>query len=106
MPRLWLPTHKYSRPYPNPQNEREDLLNRLYATRTMIPGSKTMDIHELRDRVEQQECKEREGYYDKHAKKKAAVSAAKREQAIGAMREFADWRRKRKQAAGLIKKYD
>ena len=28
MSKLWLPTHQYARPYPNPSNERENLLNR------------------------------------------------------------------------------
>ncbi len=30
MSKLWLPTHQYAEPHPNPQNEREDLLNRNY----------------------------------------------------------------------------
>ncbi len=102
MPRLYLPTHQFSTPYPNPQNEREELLNRLYETRTLLPGAREMPIEQLRDYVQNQEGKERTGHYDKYVTKRTAdaVNARKREQEIGALREFAEWRRKKAQEAG------
>ncbi len=105
-PRIWLPTHKYAGPHPMPQNEREDLLQRMYNTRSLIVGAEQMEIEELRDHVQAQEGKASEGYYDKHNRNKAPVSDDKRRQAIGSMKEFADWRRKRKMAAGLMAKVD
>lgn len=108
MGRVWLPIRdrmmpgQAKVPYPYPQNEREELLNRLYKTNTMIPGSRAMEIEELRDRVQAQEDKIRQGHYDKVApSNQSTVTPEQVRQARGALKEYADWRRKKQQAAGL-----
>ena len=104
MPRIYLPTHKYSGPYPFPKTKKEELLQRLYKTNTLLPGAKDMDIEELKEHVQAQEGKEREGYYEKKypSKRQEPLSAHEREQAKGALREYTAWRRNQKQAEGLI----
>lgn len=53
MAQLWLPL---GRPlYGVPKDEREELLNRLYTLRVLIPGARTMELQELRDLVQWQE---------------------------------------------------
>jgi hypothetical protein len=97
MPRLYLPTHQYSRPYPFPKDEREELLNRLHETRTLLPGARTMPLEELRDYVHAQEGKEREGHYEKKypSKHPAPMTPKQYDEARGALREYAEWRRRR-----------
>jgi hypothetical protein len=92
----------------NPQNEREDLLNRLWDTRTLIPGAEQMELSELRDRVQAQEGKMSEGYYDKKApaKRKAPMTAKEMADARGALKEYSDWRRRRQQMTGAAPKDD
>ena len=34
--------------FPNPQNEREDLMNKLHALGVLVPGAYTMPIDQLR----------------------------------------------------------
>ncbi len=98
MPRLWLPTHQYARPHMAPQNEREDLLNRLWATRTLIPGAEQMELPELRDRVQAQEAKQAGGHYEKRApvRRKAPMTANEMANARGALKEYSAWRRKKR----------
>ncbi len=97
MTKLWLPTHQYAKPYMSPQNEREDLLNRLWETRTLMPGAEDMELGELRDRVQAQEGKETQGHYDKRfpSKRAAPMGSDERRHAVGALKEYAAWRRKR-----------
>ncbi len=106
MSKLWLPTHQYARPHPSPSSEREDLLNRLWETRTLIVGVEDMPTEELRDRVQAQEGKMAEGHYDKRfpSKRTAPMTGKERRQASGALGEYAKWRKRRRQAAGLAPK--
>ena len=106
MVKIYLPTHQYSGPYPFPQNEREDLLQRMYNTRSLIVGAEDMEIEELRDLVQAQEGKTAEGYYEKKIPQHrgAVKGTADYIQAQGALREYANYRRKKQQAAGLIPK--
>ena len=108
MVKLYLPTHQYSGPYPMPQNEREDLLQRMYKSRSLIVGAEQMELSELRDLVQAQEGKTKEGYYEKKMPmhKGAVKGSIDYIQAQGALREYAAWRRKKREAAGLIPKGD
>lgn len=100
--RIWLPTHKYSGPYPFPQNEREELLQRLYKTGTLLPDARTMDISALRDYVQAQEDKIRQGHYNKIApSKRKDLSLDELKQVRGALKEYFNWRRKKLQSLGL-----
>ncbi len=103
MVKLYLPTHQYAGPYPMPQNEREDLLQRMYNTRSLIVGAEQMELSELRDLVQAQEGKTKEGYYEKKIPQHtgAIKGTADYIQAQGALREYAAWRRKKAQAEGL-----
>ena len=106
MVKIYLPTHQYAGPYPMPQNEREDLLQRMYNSRSLIVGAEKMEIEELRDLVQAQEGKTKEGYYEKKIPQHtgAVRGTADYIQAQGALREYAAWRRKKQQAEGLISK--
>lgn len=107
--RLFLPTGPYNGPHPLPQNERESLLQRLWKTRTLLPGAREMEIQQLRDYVQAQEQKQVSGHYDKVApatKTAEPLSPKRLEQVRGALKEYCDWRRKKLQAMGLIPKYD
>lgn len=106
MVKFYLPRHQYAGPYPFPQNEREDLLQRMYNTRSLIVGARDMEIEELRDLVEAQEGKTKEGYYEKKlpSHRGAIKGTIEYKQAQGALREYAAWRRKKQQAEGLIPK--
>ena len=106
MVKFYLPTHRYAGPYPFPQNEREDLLQRMYNTRSLIVGAEQMELSELRDLVQAQEGKTKEGYYEKKIPQHtgAVKGTADYIQAQGALREYAKWRRKKQQAAGLAPK--
>ena len=102
--RLYLPTGPANEPYPFPQGEREELLNRLWRTRTLLPGARDMEIQQLRDYVQAQEQKQSSGHYDRvaPAKKTEPLSPERLAQVRGALREYCAWRRRRAQAAGLI----
>ncbi len=106
MVKLYLPTHQYAGPYPMPQNEREDLLQRMYKTRSLIVGAEQMEIEELRDLVQAQEGKEKEGHYEKTMPmhKGAVKGTVEYIQAQGALREYAAWRRKKREVEGLVPK--
>ena len=94
--RLYLPTGARSGPYPYPQNEREELLQRLWKTNTLLPGSRTMEIQALRDYVVAQEEKIRQGHYTK-TNQTATATPEQIRQARGALSEYLTWRRKKKQ---------
>ena len=108
MVKFYLPTHQYSGPYPMPQNEREDLLQRMYKSRSLILGAEKMELSELRDLVQAQEGKTKEGFYEKKIPmhQGAIKGSVDYIQAQGALREYAAWRRKKQQAEGLIPKED
>lgn len=92
--RIYLPIGYQRNPYPSPQTEREDLLSRLWETRTLLPGARTMEVQALRDYVQAQEQKIRQGHYNSPIPK--PVSAYEREQAIGILKERLAWLRRRK----------
>jgi len=108
MPKFYLPTHQYSGPYPFPQNEREDLLQRMYNTRTLILGAEQMELSELRDLVQAQEGKIKGDHYEKMIPQHtgAIKGTVDYEQAQGALREYAAYRRKKRESAGEIPKDD
>ena len=102
MSRLYLPVGTQNNPYPNPQTERESLLARLWKTRTLLPGARTMEIQALKDYVEAQECKMTEGYYgNPNPEPPKPVDPDKHRQDIGALKEYLAYRRRKEKAAGL-----
>lgn len=102
MSRLYLPMGPQSKPYPLPQTQREDLLNRLWETRTLLPGARDMPVEALKDYVEAQECKITEGYYgNPNPKPPKPVDPDKHRQDIGALKEYLAYRRRKEKAAGL-----
>lgn len=48
--RLWLPVG--SRPHVAPQDERAELENRLWELRRYVPGSRQLELQQLRDLVQ------------------------------------------------------
>lgn len=102
MVRLYLPMGPQSTPYPFPQTERESLLNRLWDTRTLLPGSRTMEIQALRDYVQAQEAKIVEGYYgNPNPTLPKPIDPDQHRQAVGVLKEYLAWRRRKERAAGL-----
>lgn len=104
MSRLYLPVGAHNSPYPSPRNEREELLQRLWETRTLVPGAKDMEIQQLRDYVAAQETKQASGHYDRVApatKTSEPLTPDRLRQVQGALREYINWRAKRERAAGL-----
>lgn len=95
---LILPTQH--RPYLFPQTERENLLNRLWDARTMIPGSRTMPLSQLRDYVQRQEFKLKEEVAQKAKEVQRKVSIYEHQQTVGALKEYLAWRRKQLQKEG------
>ena len=102
MSRLYLPIGAQSNPYPNPQTERESLLARLWKTRTLLPGARTMEIQDLRDYTVAQEEKIRQGYYgNPNPEPPKPIDPDKHRQDIGALKEYLAYRRRKEKAAGL-----
>ena len=102
MSRLYLPIGAQSNPYPNPQTERESLLARLWKTRTLLPGARTMEIQALRDYTVAQEEKIRQGYYgNPNPEPSKPIDPDKHRQDIGALKEYLAYRRRKEKAAGL-----
>lgn len=101
--RLFLPVGANKEPYPFPQDEREELLNRLWKTRTLMPEARTMELSTLRDYVVAQEEKTRQGHYDKiaPAKRTKPNEGKEYENAVGALNEYIRWRNKRLRTMGL-----
>ena len=95
MPRIYLPIGTSREPYPYPRNERENLLNRLWHARTLIPGSRTMPISQLRDYVQRQEFKLKEELIQKANKIQKTVSMQEHAHAVGALKEYLAWKRKK-----------
>ena len=96
MSRLWLPTG--SKPHPFPSGEREELMNRLWTARYLVPGAKTLELSELRDLVQFAEGRNQERLNVEEAKVRAGaeiVSRMPKEQVVGALREYARWRRRK-----------
>lgn len=100
MVRLYLPIGARNEPYSYAKNEREELLNRLWHARTMIPGSGTMPISQLRDYVHRQEFKLKEELIQKTKKIQKQVSVQEHEQTIGALKEYLAWRRRKQRKEG------
>lgn len=58
MARLYLPIGR--RPFSNPQNEREELLNELWDLRVSLPGAGQMETEFIRDVVQRARTKHKE----------------------------------------------
>lgn len=92
MPDIWLPVVK--RRFPNPQNEREQLMNRLWELRVMCPDGMEMPMDQLRGIVAwQEENAKREK--PKPKPDPAKVVAARRDlrEALKDLKGFRDARR-------------
>ena len=100
--KLFLPIGADREPYPNPLTERESLLNRLWETRTLLPGARDLDLSELKDMVEWQEKKAEERARKEEEKPKPSPEQVA--QARGVITEFLRWRRKRMISQGIIPK--
>jgi hypothetical protein len=95
MSRIYLPIGARSKPYPNPQTERENLLNRLWEARTVIPGAREMSVSQLKDYVQRQEFKLKEEMIVNAKKQQRIISAYEQEQARGALKEYLAWKRRK-----------
>ncbi len=95
MTRIYLPIGAQREPYPRPKDERENLLNRLWHARTMIPGSRTMPISQLRDYVQRQEFKLKEEMLQKATQIQKQISVQEHNHIVGALKEYLAWRRKK-----------
>ena len=102
MKKLWLPIGTQSNPYPNPKDRREELLSRLWATRTLLPGARTMELSELESYVDWQEKKMEERARKEEEKPKPSPEEVA--QARGYVSEYLRWRRNRMVAQGLVPK--
>ena len=93
MARLWLPTGRD--PFPTAKDEKETLIHRLWELKYAVPGAKGMDAQQLRDYVHFAEERVAE---DELAAKKEELDAKdkmadmNKDQVIGAMKEFLNWR--------------
>lgn len=96
MARLYLPIGPNTEPYPNPQTRKQELLNRLWRTRTLIPGARSMPEIELRDYVQRQEFKLKEETVKKVKEVQKQVSLYEYQQTIGALKEYITWRKRKK----------
>ena len=93
---IWLPLGK---PYLSPNDERERLVNRLYATKTLVPGArdpKMISIQQLKDIVEMVEAKNktRQEADVKLAQQKKPYTSSELEQIKLGLKEFLAWRRR------------
>ena len=96
MSRLYLPMGPQSKPYPFPQDARQSLLNRLWETRTLLPGARDMPVEQLRDYVQAQEAKIKQGYYgDPNPAPPKPVDPDKHRHDLGALKEYLAWKRRR-----------
>lgn len=103
MSRLWLPTGR--KPYANPKDEREILINRLWELRYGVPGARQMELQQLRDyvafaekRVEEQQAEDEKDALAATAK----MAKMTPDQITGAIKEFLNWKYRK---AGEQKKY-
>lgn len=95
MVRLYLPIGPNSEPYPNPRTKKQELLNRLWKTRTLIPGAKDMSETELTDYVQRQEFKMKEEQAKQLKEVQKKVSKYEHQQTIGALKEYIAWRKRK-----------
>lgn len=100
MSRLYLPLGK-ANPYPNPTNERESLLSRLWEAKYIIPNPNTIEIQYLRDIVDYAEHRAREDDLANEIAATAKMSKMKDEQIKQALSEFMKWRRNKEISKGL-----
>jgi len=90
--RLWLPIGRLRF---QPQDERDQLINELYALRTLIPNAREMELSELRDHVQ--------AVRHKTAARAQAVASQlflptrthSPSEVAGALKEFIQWRRRK-----------
>jgi hypothetical protein len=97
--RIYLPMQP---PVFFPQNERDQLINRLYELRYLVPDAKTLDIMHLRDIVQYAEEK---AVAEKVARIKAGAEIAAKmppEQVKAALSEFIKKRNKKLRSEGKI----
>ena len=73
MPDLWLPVTK--RHFPEPKNEREELMNKLYDLRVIVADASIMPIDQLRGIVAWQEESARKQQALTEARKKRRSQA-------------------------------
>lgn len=82
--------------YPLPRNEREELLNRLYELRVLLPDAENMEVQQLRDYVQWQEYRAAERARQA-AQEIARTPRYSREEIVGALKEYFAWRRRRQE---------
>ena len=100
MAKLFLPVG--SKPSLYPDNERAELMNRLWDARYWVPGAKDMEIQQLRDYVDYAEYRVKEDE-EKEAKLAAEkINKMSPEQVRGALNEFFEWRRAKLRSQGLL----
>ncbi|KKK46663.1 hypothetical protein LCGC14_3162990 [marine sediment metagenome] len=95
-PRFWLPPGPIN---PAPKDEKDYLLNEIKELGYFIPGARDLELQYLRDLRDS--CKEKKAKQDEVDKKAAeagrkAVEAMDQKQVQGALKEYLDWRRKKR----------
>ena len=93
MTRLWLPTGR--KPFFNPKDEREHLINRLWELRYSVPGAKGMEVQQLKDYVQFAEERFTEDKVTEQKEKEEAekkLSKMAPDQVKGAMKEYLNWK--------------
>ena len=89
MVQLLLP--RKSIPYPFPQTEREELMNKLYHLRVMVPGANDLEIEHLKDLVQYQEKKAADKAAQSPLVIPTKLTADKKEE----IKELLKWRKKK-----------
>ena len=95
--KIWLPLGRA--PTRTPKTEREQLMQRLYEVRYLVPGAEDLELSYLRDIV--QACEEKKRKQDAEDKVKAAAAGKLLDdmdpaQRQGALKEFLKWRKRRR----------
>ena len=82
-----------------PDDKRGEYMNRIYDSNYLLPGAENMSLAELKDFVEFAEGRASEEAYKEElevAKGSDIVDNMSKEQTKGALREFLNWRAKKK----------
>lgn len=102
MSRLWLPTGRKPFPFAT-DDDKELLINRLWELRYAVPGARQMEVQQLRDYVafaEERVAEDIVADKKEESKAKTKLNKMSREQVVGAMKEFLNWRNKKQGREG------
>ena len=97
MARLWLPTGR--KPFFEPKDDKEHLINRLWELRYACPGAKGLEVQQLKDYVafaEKRVVEDEEVAKKEEEKARSKMDVMSRDQIVGAMKEFINWRARKR----------